>query len=322
MALKDIRNRLSGAASAASGKVKAVGGTVAERAAGASVVVAERAKEGAQMAAEAQIEARKKKYAPVFREEYLAPDYDLPNMIVIEDEDKRKGIDVCEGAIGWLTRANGMEILHLYHEFVDESGLVFHPLPQMDAAYLLDVSGSGRFVNLECLFAETQKEKMAELQNVAYCLGAKYCRLETYESLEEESVVRRKGKASARKMGAVSASATGEVECGGTSLEERRMLFERDFSGSDKPVRPQLSWFKSSKEVNGLIDMRCSDSFDNEIREYTVEIDCRSVATLSHARATAIDAALKGLKISLGLSLKEESSRESRQKMSFSIKFQ
>ena len=65
MALKDIRNRLSGAASAASGKVKAVGGTVAERAAGASVVVAERAKEGAQMAAEAQIEARKKKYAPV-----------------------------------------------------------------------------------------------------------------------------------------------------------------------------------------------------------------------------------------------------------------
>ena len=140
MALKDIRNRLSGAASAASGKVKAVGGTVAERAAGASVVVAERAKEGAQMAAEAQIEARKKKYAPVFREEYLAPDYDLPNMIVIEDEDKRKGIDVCEGAIGWLTRANGMEILHLYHEFVDESGLVFHPLPQMDAAYFIDVS--------------------------------------------------------------------------------------------------------------------------------------------------------------------------------------
>lgn len=321
MTLGDIRGRFDSVKNMAVGKGKIVGSLVAEKAVEAGGVVAERAKEGAQMAADAQLEARKKKYAPVFREEYFEPDYDLPNMIVIEDEDKRKGIDVCEGAIGWLTRVNGMEILHLYHEFVGESGLVFHPLPQMDTAYLLDVSGSGRFINLECLFAETQKEKMAELQDIAYRLGAKYCRLETCESLHEKKTSRGKGKGSARKAGMASVSATGEMECESTSFEERRMLFERDFSGSDKPERPHLIWFKSSKEINNLIDMRCSNDFDNTIHEYTVEIDCRSIITLAQARAATIDAALKSLKISLGSSLKDESSREGRQKMSFYIKF-
>ena len=85
------------------------GGTVAGKVAAAGGTVAERAKEGARLAADAQLEARRRKYAPVFPDEFWSPDYDLPNMVIIEDEDKRKGIDVCEGAIGWLTKAsNGM----------------------------------------------------------------------------------------------------------------------------------------------------------------------------------------------------------------------
>ena len=70
------------------------GGTVAGKMVAAGGTVAERAREGARLAADAQLEARRRKYAPVFPDEFWSPDYDLPNMVIIEDEDKRKGIDV------------------------------------------------------------------------------------------------------------------------------------------------------------------------------------------------------------------------------------
>ncbi|MFR7403155.1 MAG: hypothetical protein ACLUW6_00320 [Coriobacteriaceae bacterium] len=80
-------------------------------------------------------------------------------MVIIEDEDKRKGIDVCEGAIGWLTKAsNGMEIFHLYHAFAKESGLAFHPFAQMGAVYVRDPSGLDRFLDLESLPGDSKGE--------------------------------------------------------------------------------------------------------------------------------------------------------------------
>lgn len=321
MALKRFREQLGAAAGLAAEKAAEAGGTISEKAADAGGLLAARAKEGAQLAAEAQLEAKKKRYAPVFPEEYRDPHYDLPHMIVIEDEDQRKGIDVCEGAIGWLSVAHGTEVLHLYHAFVGESGLVFHPLPQIGGVYMLDVSGTGRFMSLEGYFQEVQKEKMAELQNVAYCLGAKYCKLETHEVQVERTAAKKKTKLTARAGALDAVSATAEAERNETAKEDRRMLFERRFSGSDEPERPQLRWYKSSIEINNLIEMRCSEQPVNEIHEYVVNIDCRSSASLNQARAANIDKVLKGLKISLGASLKEESVRESSQAMVFTILF-
>ena len=114
MALKRFKEQLGAAAGLAAEKAAEAGGTISEKAADAGGLLAARAKEGAQLAAEAQLEARKKRYAPVFPEEYRDPHYDLPHMIVIEDEDQRKGIDVCEGAIGWLSVAHGCEFLFLF----------------------------------------------------------------------------------------------------------------------------------------------------------------------------------------------------------------
>lgn len=298
------------------------GGTVAGKVAAAGGTVAERAKEGARLAADAQLEARRRKYAPVFPDEFWSPDYDLPNMVIIEDEDKRKGIDVCEGAIGWLTKAsNGMEIFHLYHAFAEESGLAFHPFAQMGAVYVRDPSGLDRFLDLESLYQEIQKEKMSELQHVAYCLGAKYCKLEMRETQVSDSKQARQIKASVKKTAVASESEGISADRSEQVSEDRYMLFERHFSGSDEVRRPPLNWYRNDKEINGLIEMRCSGASKNAIQDYVVNIDRRSSATLAQTRASEIDSALRGLKVSIGTSLQEECYRESQQTMVFIVLF-
>lgn len=243
-------------------------------------------------------------------------------MVIIEDEDKRKGIDVCEGAIGWLTKASsGMEILHLYHAFAAESGLVFRPLAQMGAVYVRDPSGLDRFLDLESLYREIQKEKMSELQHVAYCLGAKYCKLEMRETQVSDSKQGGQIKASLKKTGVVSESEGISADRSEQVSEDRHMLFERHFSGSDEVTRPPLNWYRNDKEINDLVEMRCSDDSANAIHEYVVNIDCRSSATLAQTRASEIDSALQGLKVSIGTSLQEECYRESRQTMVFTVLF-
>lgn len=325
----DIRGKLGSVADIAKELGESVaevaaeaGGTVAGKVAAAGGTVAERAKEGARLAVDAQLEARRRKYAPVFPDEFWSPDYDLPNMVIIEDEDKRKGIDVCEGAIGWLTKASsGMEVLHLYHVFADESGLSFHPLVQMGAVYIRDPSGLDRFLDLESLYREIQKEKMSELQHVAYCLGAKYCKLEMRETQVSDSKRSKRIRASMKQVGTASESDSVSVDCSEQVSEDRRMLFERHLSGSDEVRRPPLNWYRNDREINDLIEMRCSDDSTNAIHDYVVNIDCRSSATLAQTRASEIDSALKGLKVSIGTSLEEECYRESRQTMVFTVLF-
>ena len=70
---------------------------------------------------------RLKKYNPLFPDEYKSDTFCIPNMIVIVDDAVRRGIDVCEGAIGWRSNQNGMEVLHLYDEAVEMPALSLPP---------------------------------------------------------------------------------------------------------------------------------------------------------------------------------------------------
>lgn len=76
-----------------------------------------------------------KKYNPLFPETYMSEAFNLPNMIQIVDDAVRHGIDVCEGAIGWLNSESGMEVLHLYDEAVEMSRIQFVPNVECNAIY-------------------------------------------------------------------------------------------------------------------------------------------------------------------------------------------
>lgn len=74
------------------------------------------AKEFSEKSKQDNYERRLKKYNPLFPERYHSDEFNLPNMIVIVDDAVRRDIDVCKGAIGWLSNQKGMEVLHLGSE--------------------------------------------------------------------------------------------------------------------------------------------------------------------------------------------------------------
>ena len=259
------------------------------------------------------------RYNPVFPDEFSSPDYDLPNLIIIEDGDARKNVDVCKGAIGWLSKTKGMEVLHLYEEAVAFSDLCFYPIPRIDSAYYIDSLGGNRFLDLDSYHEVIQKEKMTELKNIARSLGAKECYLETYE--EDRSYVRSKKSADLSMKSTIiknnSCSASQQVES--EQSQKRSMTFKQVFKGSDNPIRPELNYFKSDSEILSLIDSRCEG--DNQTREYSFQLDTSSSSAMSITTAMKIDSALKAAKVKANSAFLHVTEQESKRKLIFHIRF-
>lgn len=329
MAIKGIKDGLAGAASAAAKGVKVVsekaadaGGAIADVAAAAGEAVADKAKEGLQLAADAQQESRRRKFTPILREQYFADDFDLPQLVVIEDEDDMKGNEECVGAMGWLVALKGKpEVLHMYHGFVEESGLSFIPPAQIGLAYIVNPVEPGRFISDGSFFYEIQKEKAAEIQDVACCLGAKYCRVETVEAESATHKAARRGKVSASAKGLGSVSLGMESKEGAFRASRQSVVSEREYEGSDNPVPPKLRWFKASKEIGGLIDSRIGEKRTNRVGRSVFELDSSSSVSLEVKRAADIDAAFKGIKGRGSSSLETQSKKESQQKLVVTIEF-
>lgn len=123
-----------------------------------------------------------KKYNPLFLDTYSSESFNLPNMIMIVDDAVRRGIDVCEGSIGWISKEAGMEVMYLYDEAVELSGIQFIPTVTCDAVYYVDSFDRNKFIRTDCIFSKAHEERLAELKHIAYSLGAKSCSIEISES--------------------------------------------------------------------------------------------------------------------------------------------
>lgn len=317
----DIKRNISKVVDAASDKAKEFGESAAD-------VAIEGIKIAGQHAQRTQQEIKRKIYNPLFPEEYWAENFDCPKMVVIEDEDNRKGIDVCDGAIGWLSKAAGSEVLHLYEEFVPESGLIFFPFASCESIYYRNPNKDNRFINLSCYFETMQQDKMTELKNIAYCLGAKECRLESYESAKEAKIAKTKHKGKGKaciptEAGTVRVSAETELsgELNKTKAQERYVLFSQKFEGSDTPVEPTLDWYENDKEILSLIEMRLNGESVNQTKEYSVSIDSKLSLSMDVNLAAKLDRALDKLGVESNFTLKGESLKETRTKLEFVIVF-
>ena len=124
---------------------------------------------------EEQYNKRMKKYNPLSEEEFGSSTFNIPNIIEIVDEATRRDIDVCidTNAIGWRDMINDTEVLHLYDEFVEQSGIHFVPVAKCNGVYCVDPYDRKRFINVDCIFSKANEEKIAELARVANYLGAK-----------------------------------------------------------------------------------------------------------------------------------------------------
>lgn len=247
------------------------------------------------------------KYNPLFPNDYKCTDFKIPNVIAIVDDAVRRDIDVCEGAIGWREKVNDVEILYLYDEWIEESKLQFIPVAKCDDVYCVDPFDRTKFIKSEYIFKKTNDDKLAELKNVAYCLGAKSCSIEILDE-ERDSM----SLASAIKT-RISGADFANNESNAHKQSSKVVAY---FDGNNEPKRPELKWFAYDDNIKNLVEMRCSQK--NSIRIETLEISESSISTMSQRVACAID---KIKNISGNASLERQSVREQNRKLIFEIEF-
>lgn len=242
----------------------------------------EKAAEWKQQAAVNAHERRMKKYNPLFSEQWNSPDFHLPNLIVIVDDAVRRGIDVCEGAIGWLETRNGVEVLCLYDEAVEQSGLQFVPTVNCDAAYYVDNFERKKFIRTDCIFSKAFEEKIAELKHIANMLGAKYCSI----TIEESSLTSDSQK---RKIDVAENDNTVQTEQDSIQKGNRKGQgrITATFDGSDIPRRPNLKWYAYDDTIKELVESRCGG--ENRLRQEELILKGSSSATISCKTARMID---------------------------------
>lgn len=263
---------------------------------------------------------RMKKYNPLFLEQYNSADYHIPNMIMIVDDAVRRGIDVCEGAIGWTNKEKDIEVLYLYDEAVETSGIQFIPTVTCDAVYYIDSFDRNRFIRIDCIFSKAHEERLAELKHIAYSLGAKFCSIEISESNVEVTVDKRKFEINESISKTVMYSdESAERSMSYKGSNQRNGRIEVKFEGSDIPKKPELKWFAHDENINRLIEMRCKN--DNSIKSETLELSGASSATMSQKTAYAIDSAVSRMGVKGNSAMESQATRENLSKVVYYIEF-
>ena len=265
---------------------------------------------------------RLKKYNPLFSDVYQSVSFNLPNMIMIRDDAERKGIDVCEGAIGWLGNESGMEVLYLYDEFVPECGITFVPSADCDAIYYVDSFDRSRFIRIDCIFKKAHEERLAELKHVASCLGAKSCTIELNESSIEVNAAKKKsafgGNGVFRGVKVNSAESV-EQNISTKTTAQRSGKIHAQFEGHSNPQQPTLKWFANDDIVKNLITSRCCGK--NLLKLETLELSGSSSATMSQKTACSIDNAVGAMKLAGSSNMEAQAIRENHSTLYFSIEF-
>lgn len=264
-----------------------------------------------------------KKYNPIFPDDYNSESFHTPNMIKIVDDAVRKGIDVCEGSIGWLSNENGMEVLNLYDEAIEFSGIKFYPMAQCDEIYYVDRFDRNQFINVNMIFNRAHEEKIAELKNVAYALGAKCCSVELSETTKDYSSTKQHLDVHAKaKVKMVDASSNESydhnLDVKNSTQRTGRSLVR--FAGNNTPKMPNLKWFAYDENVKGLIDMRLSGN--NSILTYELALQGATSAVMSENVACAIDNALGKMGLVKGKStMANQATKEIHSKFIFYLEF-
>ena len=260
-----------------------------------------------------------KKYNPLFPEQYQSDSFHLPNIIVVVDDAVRKEIDVCEGAIGWLSKEAGEEVLHLYDEAVPFSGIQLVPAPICNAVYYIDHFDRNCFIQVDCIFSRTLKEKIDELQHIAESIGAKRCSINISEDSKTSKVQEATATAEFSYDEPV-VQANAKYKASNKKSQSQYGRIEAEFTGLRFPKRPVLRWFAYDTSINNLIETCCSGK--RRVKKLTLELSGSTSSTMSQSIASAIDGVLcKTLNAKGNLSMKSQAQAEFQSKLLFQIEF-
>lgn len=268
---------------------------------------------------EANYQNRIKKFNPIFPEMFFNEDFHVPNIIKIVDDAERRGIDVCNGAIGWLGRKSNTEILYLYDEFVELCGLSFAPMPQCDVVYCIDSFDRKRFIRADQFGSIAHEEQVAELRHIAQMLGAKRCEIEIRESEKNHAKTKKSIGVAEQKQLSVSVNEKCETNYQSNSDNRHEGKIITEFEGATEPKMPVLKHFKYNSFIKGLIETRLSGRNLSKNENYSFADT--SMSAISQEAAYAIDSIIGGVGGKGNSSMKKQIEQQRNKIINFYIEF-
>ena len=252
---------------------------------------------------------------PVFLEDLSAPNFTFPPLVCIAEPDERhQKSPACKDAIGFLRNEEDLQILNLYPEYVDSVGLRFYPAADK-AAFYVDNSQPNFYVNLDEYFEFQKKARIDELENIAFCLGAKHVEARLIEAKRTEEAS--KDKADVKGGRVVKAGASRESSQAEASRWE--VALSSDFDGSDNPKRPVLHYFQNEASVQNLIAMRMNP--EHKIKSKTYSWDFSHSSGIKESTAVKIENAVKKMKLGMSASVVKKARTEKRTMLKYTIDF-
>lgn len=311
------REKASGIAAVAKEKASVAAGTAGTAITAGATAVSKKASEAIQ-------DQRQKWYRPLFLEDYQDPEFDMPKLIVVADEDLRKGVDVCEGAIGWLNTRHVPEIIFLYEEFIEKSGVQLSPRPMCGSAYYRHPFEKNLYLQIKDYLRICKRDQLTELKNIAHKLGATHCSVEVHE---ERGIVGSLAGSTAVQVASVVASdkASAALSEGFTSQfssnEKMSIEMNETFGAGAKPQRPELRWFANDYEILSLIEKRCNVDDGGMLNSYSIDITASTSSSISIDLARKIDASLASARVKVGESLMGGLKKEEKKRFIYKIEF-
>ena len=294
-------------------KAAVVGKKVAENVQEAAITTSEKIKEDNK-------NRRLKKFHPITFEEYGSNNFNIPNVIKIVDDAETRHIDVCQNAIGRLVNEKGVEIFYMNDEFIQASGLHFVPAPVCDAIYHVDNFDRTRFIRTDEIFSKALEEKLAELEHIAFCLGAKSCSIEIIEENFEKThkVTDTKTNLTVKHEG--SSDTITAVHSQSKSTTSSSGKITTTFSGNATPKTPRLKWFEHNDNMKNLIEMRLSK--DSSVQAKTLILKGASSASMALKTAVAIDNEISKMGVKSNNNIERQAQIETNSKLVFEVIFE
>lgn len=263
-------------------------------------------------AEDARLKAQKKLLAPVFADDLAGMEY--PQMVHICEPDRQHlNSPVCEGSIGYMAEAEGMDVLNVYPQYVGMLGVQFYPY-DLEDVYYVDPANPKAYVCLDEYFAYMKKVRVDELNRIAQELGAKHIKVSI--KAEKKSFVGEKQKGRLN-LGALLNNAM-DLDSHSSAYEKVEVASELRFAGHEPHV-PTLEYFRNDRDIKSLIAMRMDNT--NPLQYKTITMNFSTTTGMNKNDAVKIEGVLRKLKLGGNASIVSAVEEENRQHFEYYISF-
>lgn len=251
---------------------------------------------------------------------------------IVSGDKKHQDNPLCAGAIGWMDNKKGVEIMTLYEANVSETFLELYPFCRANMLYCVNPYVTNQYIEITNYFDEILSGKLAELEHIAFMLGAKHYSVELQEeslkiqSKDKEISARMKGKEKTNNIIEKNVELIDEsqdilIKQANKSSKFIRIVAESTFENATEPRLPNLKWFKNNKPLVNLIEMRCAGGDIQKMTSKQLILEAKAQDEMSIEFAGKVDAVIQGLGFKGNFSVKGKIEEEARRVLIYKLDF-